>query len=106
MLSDYSSGKLDTTSRQFKVITGIASILALTIPVFGFRPIQGQILTQVFNVFVLPIVVIGFLVLANRKSLGEYKIGPVLNIILIIALVFSVIISYNGLIGIIELIKS
>ncbi len=106
MLSDYRSGKLDTSSKQFKIITGIASILALTIPVFSFNPIQGQILTQVFNVFVLPLVVIGFLVLANRKVLDHHRNGWLLNMILLTAFIFSVIISYNGVIGIIDLLGS
>ena len=102
MLSDYKSGQLDLKSRQFKLITGIASVVALTIPVFGGNPIQGQLLTQVFNVFVLPLVIVGFMVLANRKVLGEYRIGWVLNGLLVIALIFSLIISYNGVKAIIN----
>jgi len=45
MLGDYNSGKLDVTSNRFKIITGVASVLALTVPVFGFNPIQGQIIS-------------------------------------------------------------
>lgn len=97
MIADYQSGKLDTSSRQFKTITGFAALLALTIPLFGFNPIKGQILTQVFNVFVLPLVVFGITVLVNRKSLmKEQAAGYVLNMLLGLALLFSIIISYNG----------
>lgn len=97
MIADYQSGKLDTSSRQFKTITGFAALLALTIPLFGFNPIKGQILTQVFNVFVLPLVVFGITVLVNRKSLmKEQAAGYVLNTLLGLALLFSIIISYNG----------
>ena len=53
LIEDYRSGKLDTQSTQFRIITGIAALFALTIPVFGFNPVKGQLLTQVFNVFVL-----------------------------------------------------
>lgn len=45
MLGDYNSGKLDVASNRFKITTGIASVLALCIPIFGFNPIKGQILT-------------------------------------------------------------
>ncbi len=101
MISDYKAGNLDTKSRQFKWITGVASLVALTIPIFGANPIKGQLLTQVFNVFVLPLVIVGFMVLANKKSLGEYRNGWVLNALMGLALVFSLIISYNGLLAII-----
>ena len=97
MIADYQSGKLDTGSKQFKLITGFAALLALTIPVFGFNPIKGQILTQVFNVFVLPLVVAGITVLINRKSLmQEHAAGYLLNTLLGLALLFSIVISYNG----------
>lgn len=105
MLSDYRSGELDTKSIQFKWITGIASVVALTIPVFGGNPIKGQILTQVFNVFVLPLVIIGIILLTNRKQLGEYKSGWVLNSILALALLFSIVISVNGVIGILNYLR-
>ena len=103
MIADYQSGKLDTSSRQFKTITGFAALLALTIPLFGFNPIKGQILTQVFNVFVLPLVVFGITVLVNRKSLmKEQAAGYVLNTLLGLALLFSIIISYNGAVDLLE----
>ena len=102
MIADYQSGNLDTGSKQFKAITGIAALLALTIPLFGFNPIKGQILTQVFNVFVLPLVVLSITILVNRKSLmKDQAAGYLLNILLGLALLFSVIISYNGFIALV-----
>ncbi|MCE7993328.1 MAG: Nramp family divalent metal transporter [Roseivirga sp.] len=97
MLGDFSSGKLDVKSRRFKLITGIASVLALSVPVFGFNPIQGQIFTQVFNVFALPLVVLSFLVLWNRKNTGLPAKRLPANVVMIAAFVFSLIISWNGL---------
>lgn len=96
MVSDYSSGNLDVTSRRFRVITGLASLLALSIPVFGVNPIKGQILTQVMNVFGLPLVVLSFFMLWNRKGIEVGKrLFP--NLIMIGALIFALIITYNGL---------
>jgi Mn2+/Fe2+ NRAMP family transporter len=101
LIEDYRSGKLDTRSRQFRIITGIASVLALTIPVLGFNPIKGQILTQVFNVFVLPLVVAGIIVVINNKKLmGSHAAGYLLNTVLGLAFLFSVLISYNGVIAV------
>jgi len=97
MLGDFNSGQLDVKSTRFKVITGVASLLALSVPFFGFNPIKGQIFTQVFNVFALPLVVSVILVLWNRKNVGLPKRRLLTNLVLIGAFVFSVIITVNGL---------
>ncbi|MDO6517693.1 NRAMP family divalent metal transporter [Zobellia uliginosa] len=97
LLADYQSGELDTTSKQFKIITAIACLFALIVPVFGANPIQMQIVSQVFNVFVLPLVILGIILLCNNKKLmKEHKATALLNIGLTAALFFSIIISYNG----------
>jgi Mn2+/Fe2+ NRAMP family transporter len=102
LIEDYRSGKLDTQSKQFRIITGIAAIFALTIPVLGFNPVKGQLLTQVFNVFVLPLVITGIMLMINKKELmGKYTAGYLLNLVLGFALLFSVIISYNGVLALI-----
>lgn len=103
LIADYQSGKLDTNSRQFRIITAVASLVALIVPVFGANPIQMQILSQVFNVFVLPIVVLGIILLVNNKTLmGKYKTGIGINIGLYSALLFSLLISYNGVVALME----
>ena len=103
MIADYQKGKLDTQSNQFKLLTAIACILSLAVPVLGANPIKAQILTQVFNVFVLPLVIIGILILSNRKELmNEHKASLFLNIGMGLALLFACIISYNGIIAIWE----
>ena len=103
LIEDYRSGKLDTKSTQFRVITGIAALFALTIPVFGFNPIQGQILSQVFNVFVLPLVILGIILMINKKKLmHEHTAGYLLNIVLGLAFMFSILISFNGILGLLE----
>ena len=103
MIADYQKGELDTTSRQFKIITGIACLIGLMVPLFGANPIKAQILTQVFNVFVLPLVIIGIIILINRKELmGEHKAGWALNVGMILSLLFACVISYNGVVAIIE----
>ena len=78
-------------------------MFALIVPIYGANPIEMQILSQVFNVFVLPLVILGIMLLINNKKLmKEYKAGVLLNIGLFAALFFSLVISYNGVIAIIE----
>jgi len=103
LIADYQKGELDIKSTQFKVITGIACLVGLTVPVLGVNPINAQILTQVFNVFILPLVIISMLILINKKELmGEHKAGIILNAGMVSALIFACIISWNGLIAILE----
>ncbi len=103
LIADYSKGQLDLKSNQFRILTGLACLVGLTVPVFGVNPIKAQILTQVFNVFILPLVIISMLILINRKSLmGQHKAGIALNTGLTAALIFACIISYNGVMAIIE----
>ena len=100
LLADYQSGKLDTNSRQFKIITAFACLFALIVPIFGANPIEMQILSQVFNVFVLPVVIIGIMLLINNKKIMKgYKTSIWINLGLISALFFSCVISYNGVLA-------
>tara|TARA_R110000744_G_scaffold30379_2_gene71990 strand:- start:1974 stop:2699 length:726 start_codon:yes stop_codon:yes gene_type:complete len=100
LLADYQSGELDTNSKQFRIITFFACLFALIVPIFGANPIQMQIISQVFNVFVLPIVIGGILLLINNKRLmKEHKTSIWVNIGLALALLFACVISYNGVIA-------
>lgn len=103
LLADYQSGELDTTSKQFKIVTFIACLVALIVPIFGANPIKTQILTQVFNVFVLPIVVLGIILLVNNKKVMKgYKTSIWVNIGLFAALFFACVVSYTGVVAILD----
>ncbi len=105
LIADYNSGELDTSSKQFRVITGIAAMIGLIVPMLGANPIIAQIATQVANVFVLPLVIILIIILINKKKImGENKAGIPLNIGLFCAFIFSCFIAYNGLLALIELV--
>jgi Mn2+/Fe2+ NRAMP family transporter len=104
LIADYQKGVLDIKSRQFKIITAVAALLGLTVPVIGSNPIIAQIATQVSVVFVLPLVIaaIGYLV-NQRKFMGKYKAGILLNLGMISAFIFSCFMIYTGIIAIGEL---
>jgi Mn2+/Fe2+ NRAMP family transporter len=100
LVADYQSGELDTSSRQFRIITFFACLFALIVPVFGANPIEMQIVSQVFNVFVLPLVIIGILLLINnKKMMKDHKTSIWVNVGLGISLLFACTISYNGVIA-------
>ena len=103
LLADYQSGELDTNSKQFRVVTFIAALVALIVPVFGAKPIQIQILSQVLNVFVLPLVIIGILLMISKSDVMKgYKTSLFVKISLFAALFFALVISYSGVVAIIE----
>lgn len=98
LIADFQSGELDTSSKQFKWITAFACLFALIVPIFGSNPVEMQIVSQIFNVFVLPFAIIGILLLINRKELVQaHKTLFSVNLALVLALVFACIISYNGI---------
>lgn len=99
LIADYECGEFDIKSKRFLILTAIAGIVGLSVPILGANPIEAQILTQIFNVFVLPLVIVLIFMLINQKEImGENKAGWKLNSGLIAAFVFSVIISYYGII--------
>jgi len=107
LIADYRNGELDTNSKQFKILTAIAAVFGLTVPIIGANPIAAQIATQVANVFVLPIVIGAIIYLVNNKSdMGNHKAGILLNVGLVCALIFSCFIAYNGSIALLELIAN
>ena len=103
LIADYQSGELDTNSKQFRIITFIACLVALIGPAFGANPIEIQILSQVFNVFVLPIVILGIIMIVNSKKIMKgYKTSVFVNVGLYASLLFACIISYNGILALME----
>jgi len=100
LIGDYQKGSFDVRSKRFRILTAVASLVGLTIPVLGTNPILAQIATQVANVFILPVVIGGAIILINSKKLmGRHRAGTVLNTGLVVALIFALIISYTGILG-------
>ncbi len=107
LIADYEDGKLDTNSTRFRVLAAVACVFGLTVPILGFQPIFAQLITQVLNVFILPIVVAGFIYLLNQKKLmGEHKAGIILNSGLIGAFIFSLVIAVVGVIALSDTIQT
>jgi len=103
LIADYRKGELDTKSVQFKVITGIAALIGLTVPIMGSNPIIAQIATQVSGVFVLPLAVAAMAILVNRKEMGRHRAGIALNAGMIAAFLFSCFMFYTGINALIDL---
>lgn len=103
LIGDYQNGEFDSKSKRFRILCAFSCLLGLTVPALGANPIAAQVATQVAQVFILPLVIVVFLILSNRRDLmGERRAGMMMNIGMFTALVFSLIMSYaavKGLIG-------
>jgi Mn2+/Fe2+ NRAMP family transporter len=97
LIADFRKGELEMQTTLFRTLTGFACLIGLTVPLLGANPIFAQILTQVANVFVLPLVIGGITVLVNRRDLmGPHRAGLLLNVGLVSAFIFSLLISWAG----------
>lgn len=97
LLSDYRSGKMETTTPMFRWICLGACAWGLVVPAMGGNPIAVTIAAQISNVFVLPLTILAILLLLNRDDLmGKYRAGVGMNIGLCLALMFSLAIAYSG----------
>lgn len=106
LLGDYRNGEMDIRSRTFKILTAVACLVGLSVPILGTNPILAQIVTQVANVFILPLVIGGAIILVNSKKLmGTHRAGLFLNLGLFTALIFSLLVSYTGIQGLMSLIE-
>ena len=103
LIGDYRAGKLDTKSTLFRFLAGLACLIALIVPILGVNPIVAQIVTQITGVFVLPLVIAAiFFVVNSEKDMGEQKAGILLNLGMISAFFFSLVISYTAVFALME----
>ena len=90
LISDYRVGRMEPRSRMFRVLCLIACLFGLIVPALGRNPVAIAIMTQISNVFVLPLTVAVIALLINRRDLmGRHKAGPALNTGLALAFIFS-----------------
>ena len=78
LLADYQSGELDTTSRQFKIITFIADERSYTVPeinIPNFDCVNDSILVAFINPEIADIKITGTNFSADKKSFFVYQPG-------------------------------
>ena len=100
LISDYRNGEMQTGTPLFKILTGIAALVGLTIPILGKNPVVTQIASQVTLVFVLPLVILLMIIMLNkRKVMGEHRPGMVFTVLMALAFVFACVVSYTGIVA-------
>ena len=107
MLDDYHQRKPNMRRPGYRVLVLLISLLGLIVPIFNARPIAIMIISQAFGALVLPVTVLCFIIIGNKRSLlGAYKHSLGLNIILILIFLFALLMSYMSYQGLFTVIRS
>ena len=107
LLCDYNSSEREMTLTKYRVMVLAISLLGLVVPIFEARPLFVMIVSQAFNSVLLPATVACIFILGNKKSvMGEHKHSAVTNGILITIFLFSIVTSYMGFRGLINMISA
>jgi len=105
LLSDYENDKLNMKRWRNRGIVLFYASLGFIVPIFGGRPVVILIASQALTLVVTPLVLILMIILQNRENLmGEYKASLFTNIVLVVAIIFTAVMSIIGLMGIWEII--
>ena len=97
LISDYTGTSRDVKRPMYRILGGLALLVALTVPVFGGRPVAVLILAGAIQIIVLPIATVAILYLLNNKKLmGKHTAGRWLNAGLVVTLLYSIFTTYAG----------
>ena len=100
LISDYREGEMQTGTPVFKILTAVAALAGLTIPILGTSPVITQIASQVTLVFVLPLVIMLMFVLINKKEvMGGARPSLVFSALMLLAFIFACVVSYTGIVS-------
>ncbi len=103
LISDYTNKPVNYRGPLFRVLCGIALLFGLVVPVLRASPVFAMLISQVFQVFILPVVIFAIMYLLNKKELmGKEEAGLLMNIMLVLTFLFTLIISWQGVTGLIE----
>ncbi|GJM28958.1 MAG: hypothetical protein DHS20C17_15930 [Cyclobacteriaceae bacterium] len=107
MLDDYNQRKPNMRRPSYRLIALLISLLGLIVPIFDAKPIAVMIISQAFGALVLPVTVMCFIYIGNKRSLmGEHKHSTLLNIVLVLILIFALIMSYMSYQGLYSVIRT
>ena len=93
-------------TKQFKRLTILAAFIGLIGPFLGRNPIEFQVFSQVFLVLILPLSILLIIILVNNKAImQDLRANWFLNVCLVFALIFSIAVTYFGIIEILDTLK-
>jgi len=92
IISDTLGWKVDPTSGRFKAAELVVTIIGVTAPLFGWNAFNFTVYGAGFNLTFAPVLVIFWLIMANReKIMGEFKARGAMNIGIVVAVAIALI---------------
>ena len=106
LISDFTNKPRNIQSPMYRILGAAGLLLGLVVPVFGGRPVFIMIASQAFQALLMPIVSVTIIILLNRRQvMREHKAGWWLNIGCWATFIFSSVMAYSGILGLIGTIK-
>lgn len=105
MLLDYLGRPRDLTMPWVRLLVAVVAATGLIVPIFGGRPVVVMIASQAVSPVVMPLIIGIILYMLNTKHVGTYRNARWLNSGLVIALVFSLFVSYSAAVGLMDFIE-
>jgi len=106
LICDYNNSEREMSLPKYRIMVFLISLLGLVVPLFEARPLFVMITSQAFNSVLLPATVACIFVLGNKQSvMGEHRHSVLTNAVLIMIFAFSLITSFMGFNGLIEMIN-
>lgn len=102
---DYSGSPRDMTLAKYRILVFAISLLGLVVPLFEARPVLVMIVSQAFNVVLLPVTIACIAYLGNRTDLmGEHRNSALVNLGLGAIFLFSLVTGFMGFQGLMAMI--
>src|SRR5699024_4469400 len=99
-VSSFSKWEGGMKNTKFKIIFGTVILIGAITSAIGFEPLEVILLPQALNGIIWPLITILIFVINNKKGLmGQYKNGPLMNII---AFLIVVVVSFLGVYSVVD----
>jgi Mn2+/Fe2+ NRAMP family transporter len=106
LLLDFLGQPRDLTKPWVRGFVLVIAATGLVVPIFGGRPVVVMIASQAVSPIVMPLIIGIILYMLNRKHASTYHNARWLNAGLIVAFVFSLIVSYSAVVGLLDFIRA
>ena len=95
LLCDYNDSPREMTLPKYRIMVFFISLLGLVVPLFNAQPVLVMIISQAFNVVLLPLTVACIFYLGSRKDLmGKHTHSLIMKITLAAIFAFSLIVGF------------
>jgi manganese transport protein len=106
LIADYQGAPVNPKSLISRFFVALGVGIGLAGPFLDLKPVLLMTTTMALLAIVLPFSVIAITVLLNQKHVGSYRNSPLLNVACFATLLFSLTMSYYGVVGIIETVQT